>query len=323
MVTLGAGTGQATFLSGLCGYRDLLDITAIVGVTDNGGHSGLLREQYGIPQVGDSRQCLIALSPPSQLRDDYSYRDDNGNSKGNSLLAAAVVNYGKLSVALGRAVKKLNTEGNVLPVTDKVVDVGAVLADGTRVVGEWQIIERKPRTPIVELYLEPKADSCIDSVLAIGAADFLVIAPGSLRTGIIPCLLTQGIGQAVRDTAAKIVLVVNLMTHPGQTDGFSVQDHLDEFAKYSGRYPDCTIINDGVVPEYLMEHYAKIGSEPVRGKVHIPAMEVIYGDFVPQNNNFRARQERVGDFKKWTHLLVHDSQKLAKTIISIIRGYST
>lgn len=318
LVTLGAGTGQANLLSALAKYSDRLDITAIVGVSDNGGHSGLLRSEFNIPQVGDSRQCLIALSPPSQLRDDYNYRDDLGNSRGNDRLAAATLEYGKLSLSLEQAAKELGTKGRVLPVTDEVVDIAAVLTDDTRVVGEWQIIDRQPRTSIKGLYLEPSVEACHSSIQAVQEADFLVISPGSLRTGIVACLLAGGMSEAIQDTRAAIIMVVNLMTHPGQTDGFTVQDHLDEFVRYAGRRPHFAIINQGSIPQHLLEHYARIGSEPVGGEITVPRTKPIYGDFIPRDNNFRVRQERVGDFKKWTHALVHDGTKLARAVTSII-----
>ncbi len=323
VVTVGAGTGQATLLTALCSYHHLIDITAIVSVSDNGGHSGLLREMYHIPQVGDGRQCLLALSPGGEKKLLYEKRSDDGHSVGNEVLAELTLQYGSIARAFEILGHKVNSLGQVLPVTTEYVDIAARLQDGNHVVGEWQIIDRKSRLPIDELYLVPKVEAYAGSIMAVQEADYIIIAPGSLRTGIISCLLAQGMCQAVRSTPAIVIFVVNLMTQPGQTDDFSAQDHLNEFARYAGRYPDFAILNHGPIPQYLIEHYASIGSEPIRGSITVPKVRALCGDFTPAANNYRAREERIGAFKKWTHLLVHDGRVLANTIIDIINGRST
>lgn len=318
VVTLGAGTGQAVLLTALREFGYSLDVTAIVSVSDNGGHSGLLREMYHIPQVGDGRQCLLALAPSGRCKTLYEQRSGDGLSVGNERLAELTLKNRTIANAFELFGCEVGARGRVLPVTTERVNIAARLENGQKIVGEWQIIERQPRNPISELYLEPGVEAYYDSLCAIQEADYIIVSPGSLRTGIISCLLTNGIHQAVRSTSAILIFTVNLMTHPGQTDGFSVQDHLDEFARYAGRYPDYAIVNNGLLSPILLDHYAAIGSKPVVGSVTVPVVGVVTGDFMPENNNHRLRQERVGDFKKWTHALVHDGNKLATSIKSLM-----
>lgn len=322
VVTIGAGTGQANLISALLQYSELV-ITAIVNVTDNGGHTGILRKKLNIPAVGDLRQCLIAASPPSSLKDTYGYRNNLGYSQGNEILAQGILKEGSLLMAIERAAKELKSKATILPVTNQVVDIAAVLENNDKVVGEWNIIEREPRTPIKEMYLDPIVEALPEAILEIQSADYIVIGPGSLRTGIVSCLLPKGMRQAIRETCAIKILVINLMTHPGQTDGFSVAMHIDEFACYADCYPDFVLINNGIISQRTIEHYNSIGSIQVVGEVGVNFIKRIGSDFIPRANNTLLYQERVGNFKKWTHALVHDGPKLAETIMKIIKGYST
>lgn len=321
VVTIGAGTGQANLISALLQYNELV-ITAIVNITDNGGHTGILRKKFNIPAVGDLRQCLIAASLPSSLRDTYSYRNDFGYSRGNEILAQDILEKGSLLMAVERTAQELKSKATILPAANQVVDIAAVLENDNRVIGEWEIIERKPRTLIKEMYLDPIVEALPEAILEIQSADYIIIGPGSLRTGIISCLLPKGMRQAIRETRAIKIFVINLMTHPGQTDGFSITMHIDEFARYADCYPDFVLVNNGIIPRLTIKHYDSIGSVPVVGEVDINSIKRIDSDFISAVNNMLLRQERVGNFKKWTHALVHDGPKLAETIMKIIRGYS-
>ncbi len=322
VVTVSAGTGQAIMLSGLQKYSRRLDLAAIVSVSDNGGHTALLRQQYGIPAVGDVRRCLTALASNRRLRREYELRTPLGSSIGNEHIVVHLLETGSLSQAVRVAAAELKLIGTVLPVTNVPVDICARLDDGTEVYGEWQIIDRLPRRPIAEMFIKPDAEALAESVRAIEQADLVVIPPGSLRTGIISCLLTRGIREALQSFAGKVVFVVNIMTHPGQTDGFSAADHVAEFERYAGRRPDVVIQNIGVVPTRLLKHYAAIGSEPVYGLIDLPNIAVVSGNFIPPEDNFMARTERVGAFKKWTHALVHDGASLAAAIMKILDGHT-
>ncbi len=320
IVTIGAGTGQANLLTALSQYNQLT-ITAIVGVTDNGGHSGVLRQKLNIPAVGDVRQCLVALSNKPMLREAYMHRDQDGYCTGNNFLARYIKNFGSLAKATSIAGQELGLNGHtVLPVTNASINIVARLVDGQEIIGEWEIIDRPSRGFIAELFLQPDTEALPECLLAIQESDYIIVGPGSLRTGIVSCLLPGGMRQVLRSTRAPIILVVNLMTHPGQTDEFTVMDHINEFARYADVYPSYVVINTGVVPDYLLQHYATIGSQPVQGEVTCPLIKVIQGDFIPPHNDLLIRQERVGDFKKMTHALVHDGKKLGATIFKIING---
>ena len=323
IVTIGAGTGQANLLQVL--RRHYANITAIVGVTDNGGHSGLLRQQFGIPQVGDGRQVLVALANNPEMAELFDHRfssDDqtlNGASLGNFILASLCQQEGSIAAAFAAASKLLGCHGTTLPFSTVSTDISAVLADGSKIVGEWQIMDRSPRLPILDLFLEPAAPAYEGSVKAVKGADWVIIGPGSLLTGIIPTFLATGMAEAIQQTHAKLIYVSNLMTQPGQTDGFSVKDHILTLQKYAGRAPDFVVANKAAVDPVIMEHYKTIGSRPILDGHNLDNLpcRIIQADLVPSTDGMPI-QERIGQFKKWTHLLVHNAAKLADILSSII-----
>ena len=150
-------------------------------------------------------------------------------------------------------------------------------------------------------------------------ADWVIIGPGSLLTGIIPTFLATGMAEAIQQTHAKLIYVSNLMTQPGQTDGFSVKDHILTLQKYAGRAPDFVVANKAAVDPVIMEHYKTIGSRPILDGHNLDNLpcRIIQADLVPSTDGMPI-QERIGQFKKWTHLLVHNAAKLADILSSII-----
>ena len=181
IVTLGSGTGQATLLRGL--RKHSCQVTAIVGVTDNGGHSGQLRRQLRIPQVGDTRQCLVALvddeSPWARLlRHRFTAGDLDGVSVGNFILAALTAECKSLNAAVADLSEAAGLTHRVLPVSDADTQIGAELDDGRLAIGEWQIIQRRPASPIKRLFLQPPTAAHGAVTEAIAAADLLVICAG-------------------------------------------------------------------------------------------------------------------------------------------------
>lgn len=321
VVTLGAGTGQATLLKALRRYLGVLEVTAVVSVTDNGGHSGVLRKQLGIPAVGDARQCLTALALNNPLRDQYESRNDLGHSYGNNRLAELWQVEGSLSKAILRASLELEVVSRVIPVTNISTNIACELIDGHRLCGEWEIIERQPRIPIRRMFLNPPAFALREASLAIQQADWVIIAPGSLRTGIISCLLAQGIREALCVSHARIIFVVNLMTHPGQTDSFTAQDHVDEFRRYAGLFPHVVVFNTGLAPEDILRRERERGSVPVVDGSLPPDCLVMRADLIPPSVVIGVDSERIGNFKKMPHTLIHDGNKLAQAIITIINGH--
>lgn len=326
IVTIGCGTGQSNLVRVLS--QNFSNLTAIVSVTDNGGHSGLLRQQLDIPQVGDGRQVLEALATNQVMAELFSHRFSSTNdgelhgvSLGNFILASLCQKEGDIAKAFIAAAKLLNCQGQVFPATTANVNVGAILSDGSRIIGEWEIIERQPRLPIKEIFLAPAAPAYIPALEAVGEADWVIVGPGSLLTGLIPIFLADGMVRALRYSKAMFIYISNLMTQPGQTDDFTTaKDHLLRLSHCIGRIPNVVIANNGSIPSEILKSYQEIGSQPVDSqelKRQYLEQIVIKRDLVPDHYD-RPTQERFGRFKKWTHLLVHDSKKLLAAIGEVI-----
>ncbi len=324
IVTLGSGTGQATVLRGLQSYA--CHVTAIVGVTDNGGHSGVLRRALHLPQVGDTRQCLGALVDETSiwghlLRHRFVDGDLQGVSVGNLILAALSASYGRFSDAVDAVRRAADITPHILPVSDVETDVAAELRDGRQLVGEWQIIQRQPRGEIVRLFLQPPVAALTQAVDAIAAADVVVLCPGSFLTGTIAVLLHEGMRDALATTSAVCLYVCNLMTQPGQTDGYTARRHLAVLQDYLGRQVDGVILNDGALPAELVALYAQQESYPVLNDVSGVEVAVHLADLVehPDAATLRAYRRPQGqDMQVGLHLIRHDAYKLAAQIMALV-----
>lgn len=267
VVAIGGGTGLPTLLRGLKSYTS--NITAIVTVADDGGSSGRLRGELGMLPPGDSRNCLVALADTETLMDEVlNYRFEQGeglkgHSLGNLILAGLTQLTGNLDQAVQELSRVLAIRGKVVPSTlDKVV-LCAQYADGTIVKGESQIPGKKE--PIKKVFLEPEdCEAHPEAVRAIKEADVVVLGPGSLYTSIIPNLLVKGIVEALQETRAPVLYICNIMTQPGETDGYSAEDHLQAILAYTGgRIIDYMIVNSGTVPTPVLKKYKEEGACPV------------------------------------------------------------
>lgn len=278
VVALGGGTGLSTLLHGLrhlsyppgegappSGHRERL--TAIVSVADDGGSSGILRNAYSMQAPGDIRNCLVALAGcNNSLREifDFRFNDDiDGHSLGNLILTALTELESGFSCAVARACDILEIHGRVLPATDDNVTLEAVYDDGRRASGESSIATSARR--ISRISLAPSCPRALpEAVNAILAADLIVIGPGSLYTSLIPVLLIPGIAAAIRDSGAKIILVLNLMTEPGETDGYLPVDFLDAIRRHvPGVRPEALLVNNTRLPEQKIKRYAATGATPI------------------------------------------------------------
>jgi uncharacterized cofD-like protein len=247
-------------------------ITAIVTVTDEGGSSGRLRGEMGVLPPGDLRNCLVALSEAEPLmRRLFQYRFDrgglSGHAFGNLFIVALSQVLGDFREALRAASKILKVKGEVLPSTLESVVVGAELEGGEKVLGELAISRLGGR--IKRVFLDPPhprpAPGCLE---AIEEADLLVLGPGSLFTSILPNLLVPGIARAISRSRAVKVLVVNLMTQPGETDGFRASDHVRVIREQVGEgVVDWAVVNTGWPGEERMERYRSQGAELVEPDV--------------------------------------------------------
>ncbi len=323
VVTLGSGTGQATVLRGLQTYD--CQITAVVGVTDNGGHSGELRRALQMPQVGDTRQCLSALADETSvwgqlLRHRFTQDELSGISVGNLILAALSSISGQFSVAVEEVCRAAGITQEVLPVSDAETDIAAELVDGQRLIGEWQIIQRQPRVDVDRLFLHPPVNALPQVLDAIASADVLVLCPGSFLTGTIPLILYEGVREAIEAASATCLYVCNLMTQPGQTDGYTTQRHLDVLHQYLGHRVDGVLVNNGILPPELVAFYAQYDSYPVPNDM-IPdeATSVYLADLVehPDMDTIRAYTRPQGNgMQVGLHLIRHDAAKLAAQIMT-------
>lgn len=323
VVTLGSGTGQATLLRGLREHP--CEVTAIVGVTDNGGHSGHLRRLLQIPQVGDTRQCLSALADGDALwgrllQHRFATADLDGVSVGNLILAALASEHGSLNAAVAEIRQAAGFPQRVLPVSDGNTQIGAELGDGRRVIGEWQIMQRHPLSPVRRLFLQPPTPAHPAVVEAIAAADLLVICAGSLLSGVIAVLLHPGVKQAVSRSQAPVVHVLNLLTQPGQTEGFGARQHLTELQPYLGRPVDAVLVNSAPLPPDLLRLYEPQGARPVVNDLTPADARLILADLVehpdPETVRAYARPQAAG-MHVGLHLIRHDAHKLAAHMMAL------
>jgi uncharacterized cofD-like protein len=248
------------------------NITAIVTVMDDGGGSGMLRQDLGMLPPGDIRNCLLALANTEHtLRDllHYRFREGSltGQSFGNLFLAALNGICGSFDEAVSRMGEVLAITGRVLPVTTADVHLKAEFEDGASVVGESGIIRHKKqnrrRIRRVEL-LPPHPDALPDALQAIREADMILIGPGSLYTSIIPNLLVEGVPEAIAGSSALKVYVCNVMTQEGETEGYTAFDHLRELSAHAGQpIVDVCLANSARIPESQRTRYEREGAEPM------------------------------------------------------------
>ena len=279
VASIGGGTGSFTMLSEL--KKVVSNLSAIVTMMDSGGSSRRLIDEFGRPlPLGDLRQALVALSRSRKLWGDiFSYRfpeSDNGSigghSLGNLILHALLdLNDDDLIGALDDAEEILNTAGHVIPVTLEEAMLCARLNDGTIIEGESaiDIPGERPVLPIDHVYLQPGACATPRARKALERADKVLIGPGDLYTSIIPCLLVDGIAEAIRSCDGEIIYICNVMTKHGETDDYTASDYVREIHKYLGRRVDTVVVNTGTFPPALLERYANEKAFPVNPDIDV------------------------------------------------------
>lgn len=270
IVVIGGGTGLSTMLRGLKYYTS--NITAIVTVGDDGGGSGALREDLGMLPPGDIRNCILALADMEPLMEDllqYRFTDGRlkGQSFGNLFLAAMDGVSGNFVDAVQQMSSVLAVTGKVLPVTLDDMKLVAKLENGNIVEGESDIPEEalRQKSRIKKLSIEPSDAKPLEEALeAIRDADAIVMGPGSLYTSVLPNLLVNGIVSEIKKSDAFKIYISNVMTQPGETDGFKVADHISVLRKYGGKdIVNCVIANVGSISDDMKEKYRVKGSEIV------------------------------------------------------------
>ncbi len=267
IVTIGGGTGTFVVLSGVRRLPDV-SLTAIVTSADDGGSTGKLRDAYGFLPAGDARQALVALAEDGNvLRELFAYRFEKsevaGHNLGNLFLTALTDLLGSDAAALEEASRILRVCGTVVPATTAAVTLRAELVDGTIIDHERNIDERiGGRARIKELSLAEPAALSLGARSAIEGADLIIVGPGDLYTSSIAALLPDGMKEAIAGAKARLVYVSNLFTKTGQTEDYTVRDHVAEIARYAGREPDVIFLNQGGLTPDVLEKYAAEGEYP-------------------------------------------------------------
>ena len=275
IVAVGGGTGLSMLLSGVKNITN--NLTAIVSVGDDGGSSGRLREEMGILPPGDIRHCITALADDEDLVNKlFKYRFKNGeglegHSFGNLFLTALYDITGDMVSAVRASSRVLSIRGRVLPATLDDMKLVAEMEDGRIIHGESTIPEAHGR--IKRLFTEPANCKALEDVIqAIRNAELIILGPGSLYTSVIPNLLVKQISEEIIKSKAKKIYVCNIMTQPGETDNYTVSDHLKALIQHSGsnKIVDAVLVND-YLPEKLADIYQKSGSYPV--KLDVPEVK--------------------------------------------------
>jgi len=306
IVAIGGGTGLSMLLRGLKEYTS--NLTAIVTVADDGGSSGRLRREMGVPPPGDLRNCIAALAEAEPLmRSLFQYRFSEGSgleghSFGNLFIVAMSGVTGNFEEAIRATSRVLNVRGQILPSTLANVSLTALTTDQERIHGESRITQTGK--PLQEIFIEPSdARAFPDAIDAIADADMIVVGPGSLFTSILPNLLVHGIRQALFESQALKVYVCNVASQHGETDAFTVGDHVRALERHLGRRTFHHVLANNNVSEPLPPNWH---SSPVAvngAGDHEPRLVV--GDVIDETNRYR-----------------HDPTKLARTLMRIYEGRS-
>ncbi len=316
VVAIGGGTGLSTMLRGL--KHEEIDLTAIVTMADNGGGSGVLRQELGMLPPGDVRNCIQALAntePTMAALLSYRFQEGSlkGQSFGNLFLAALNGMYGSFEQAVERMCEVLAVTGRVLPVTDTDVQLIADFNNGTVVRGESEIAEYKKRTDsrIRRVWLSPERPPALPGCLeAIAQADLILLGPGSLYTSVIPNLLVEGVAEAVRSADAVKIYVMNLMTQDGETERYTAADHIRAlFDHGGGPLFHHSLVNSTPIPSELLPAYAREGAAPIEVRPRECAELGVTLEYAP------VASWRSG-------LIRHDPAALTRAVMALFRSLS-
>jgi uncharacterized cofD-like protein len=320
IVVIGGGTGSFTVLSGLKNY--VQNITALVNMADDGGSTGTLRDELGVLPPGDIRQCLVALSRSSRVRELFNYRFTDGSLKGhafgNLFLTALEKMTGSFSEGVELASEVLQIVGKVEPIT--LNNVTLVLGDGKRIIkGENKIWQIKFQARRPKLWLEPNAKINPRAAQAIARADLAIIAPGNLYGSLAPALVVSGVGRALAQTKAKKIYICNLVTKRGHTDGFCVHDFAAEIERLAGhQFLNYVIYNTNRPSAALMKRYAADGEYVVEANeaaLHKAHYQAKGADLLSKMIWSGAKTDALAHQRS---LIRHDSDKLARQIMKIL-----
>jgi len=324
IATIGGGTGSYTLLSGLKKYP--LNISAIVSMADDGGSTGVLRDELGVLPPGDIRQCLAALSDSTDmLRKLMGYRFEKGGLKGhtfgNIFLSALEKINGSFARAVEEATEILDVSGEVIPVSEDQMNLRIELKNRRILKGENQLDHNEDvrSIGIKGVYLKPEVQAYQKAIDRIKKADFIVIGPGDLYGSIIPNLLVNGLSEAVRKSKAKVILNCNLTNKKGQTDNFSLEDYVSKIEEYIGKNRiDFVTFNRKKLPEKLIKKYeereGKGSVVGIRERNAMRSYRIVLANILQENEIKKAKNDNIAGTRSFIR---HDSGKLAKVLTMI------
>lgn len=321
IVIMGGGTGTFSVVTAIKPLP--IKISTIIAVSDSGGSTGRIRDEFGFQPVGDLRQSLAALADPENqawIQKILLYRFNKGSglkghNLGNLILTALQDLTGSTTEALEVATKTFDLKGSVIPVTDKNVDLIIHYEDGTSITGE-HVLDEDPTHPkkITGVELSPECEISPEATMAIKEADYIIIGPGDLYASLMAVLVVPGVSKVISQSKAKIIYISNLMTRVTQTHDLTAQGHLKIIEKAINHPVDKTIINSELISDEVLAHYAGQREHPV------------VDDF-PKNSSKVMREELLSenlvnkDYQDNTHrsLLRHDPGKLKKALQKILK----
>ncbi|HLC52121.1 MAG TPA: gluconeogenesis factor YvcK family protein [Candidatus Nanoarchaeia archaeon] len=318
IVVIGGGTGSFTVLTGLKNFE--VDLSAIVSMADDGGSTGILRDELGVLPPGDVRQCLVALSNSSRLmRSMMNYRFENGglggHNFGNIFLSTLEKVTGSFEKAIEEAGKILSIKGKVLPVTTNPVRLHMMLDNDKLLLGEREILlSKESLIGFKNIYLEPFPKANPHALDEIMNADLIVFGPGGLYTSLIPNLLVDGVSKALRETKAKKVFILNLMNKRVQTPGFKASNYLSEIKRFIGKDVfDFILLNNRKPASELIAVYS-LESEFVENDIGTDA-RVTATDLISNEKSEYSKGDAISSTRA---LIRHDPKKIAEEIIKIL-----
>lgn len=326
VVTIGGGTGSFVLLSGLKKYP--IDISAIVSMADDGGSTGILRDELGVLPPGDVRQCLVALSESSEkMRSLMNYRFETGglqgHSFGNLFLSALEKTSGSFAKGVEEAMEILKVRGEVIPVTDEDAKLELELRDGTVLYGENEINHHRlfQRVGVEELRFAGKVRAYAKALQRVKQADLIVIGPGNFYCSLLPNFILKDFALAIRKSRAKVVYVANLTNKKGHTVGFDVDDYVGMIEKYIGKNRINYVLFPSRRPtQSLIEKYEQVEGKDTlvmfhEGKNLKRRYELVRADIV----SGKVHKEDKSDAIAVTRAFIrHDEDRLARTVMFLL-----
>ncbi|OGI95228.1 hypothetical protein A2917_01080 [Candidatus Nomurabacteria bacterium RIFCSPLOWO2_01_FULL_42_17] len=321
IVTVGGGTGSYTVLSGLKNLEDV-SLTALVSMADDGGSTGVLRDELGVLPPGDVRQCLVALSENSNVvRELMNYRFSEGtltgHSFGNIFLATLEKVTGDFVKGVEVASEILKVKGNVVPVTKNKAQLSVLLSDGTLIEGENKINHSDLQSVgIKKVFYKNNVELNENARLAIKNADYIILGPGNYYCSVIPNLIVNGFKEAISESKAQIIFPINLTNKQGHTKDWKVSDYVRDIESYLGKSVDIILVNNEPLSAEQIKHYKLQEGDGVLVTDDLKNEKVIREALLSNSFITYSKADVLQNIRSFIR---HDSEKLAQSIINIIK----